>query len=75
MNDKEKQLAISSAILSLIFDIPLMTLLILWSVILICSIGNKEAFVNTLKGIGLASIVWTVGVILAYIVCTPIQTY
>ncbi len=66
MNDTEKQLAIGSAILSLIFDTPLMTLLILWSVILICTIGNKEAFINTLKVMGLANIVWVVGIILAY---------
>lgn len=66
MNDSEKQLAIGSAILSLIFDIPLMTLLILWSVILICTIGNKETFINVLKAMGLASIVWVVGIVLAY---------
>nr|DAP28680.1 MAG TPA: hypothetical protein [Caudoviricetes sp.] len=75
MNDSEKQLVIGSAILSLIFDIPLITLLILWFIILICTIGNKETFINTLKATGLASIVWTVGIILAYIVCTPVQTY
>ena len=66
MNDTEKQLAIGSAILSLIFDIPLMVLLILWSVILICTIGNKEAFVNTLKVMALATIVWVIGIVLAY---------
>ena len=66
MNDTEKQLAIGSAILSLIFDIPLITLLVLWSVILICSIGNKEAFVNTLKVMALATIIWVIGIVLAY---------
>ena len=66
MNDIEKQLAISSAILSLIFDIPLITLLVLWSLILICTIGNKEAFTNTLKVMALATIVWLVGIVLAY---------
>lgn len=66
MNNTEKQLAISSATLSLIFDIPLMTLLILWSVILIWTIGNKEAFINTLKAMGLTSIVWIAEFILAY---------
>lgn len=66
MNDNEKQLAIGSAILSLIFDIPLITLLVLWSVILICTIGNKEAFTNTLKIMALATIVWLVGIVLAY---------
>lgn len=72
MNDIEKQLAIGSAIISLIFNIPLITLLVLWSVILICTIGNKEAFINTLKAMGLASIVWAIGIVLAYIVCTPV---
>ena len=66
MNDIEKQLAIGSAILSLVFDIPLITLLVLWSVILICSIGNKEVFVNTLKVMALATIVWVIGIVLAY---------
>ena len=66
MNDIEKQLAIGSAILSLIFDIPLITLLVLWSLILICTIGNKEAFTNTLKVMALATIVWLVGIVLAY---------
>lgn len=66
MNDTEKQLAIGSAILSLIFDIPLMALLVIWSVILICTIGNKEAFVNTLKIMAVATIVWVVGIVLAY---------
>ena len=66
MNGAEKQLAIGSAILSLIFDIPLMTLLVLWSVILICTIGNKEAFTNTLKVMVVATIVWIVGIVLAY---------
>ena len=66
MNDNEKQLAIGSAILSLIFDIPLITLLVLWSVILICTIGNKEAFANTLKVMAVATIVWVIGFVLAY---------
>lgn len=66
MNDNEKQLAIGSAILSLIFDIPLMTLLVLWAVILICTIGNKEAFTNTLKVMAVATIVWVIGIVLAY---------
>ena len=66
MNDTEKQLAIGSAILSLIFDIPLITLLVLWSVILICTIGNKKAFTNTLKVMAVATIVWVVGFVLAY---------
>ena len=66
MNDNEKQLAIGSAILSLIFDIPLMALIALWSVILICTIGNKEAFTNTLKVMAIATIVWVVGIVLAY---------
>lgn len=66
MNDTEKQLAIGSAILSLVFDIPLITLLVLWSVILICTIGNKEAFVNTLKVMAVATIVWVVGIVLSY---------
>ena len=66
MNDNEKQLAIGSAILSLIFDIPLMALIALWSVILICTIGNKEAFTNTLRVMAVATIVWVVGFVLAY---------
>ena len=66
MNDTEKQLAIGSAILSLVFDIPLITLLVLWSVILICAISNKEAFVNILKVMALATIVWVVGIVFAY---------
>ena len=66
MNDTEKQLAIGSAILSLVFDIPLITLLVIWSVILICTIGNKKAFVNTLKVMTLAAIVWVIGIVLAY---------
>ena len=66
MNNTEKQLAIGSAILSLVFDIPLITLLVLWSVILICTIGNKEAFVNTLKVMALATIIWIIGIVLAY---------
>ena len=66
MNDTEKQLAIGSAILSLVFNVPLMALLVLWSVILICAIGNKEAFVNTLKIMALATIVWVIGIVLAY---------
>ena len=66
MNDTEKQLATGSAILSLVFDIPLTTLLVLWSVILICTIGNKKAFVNTLKVMTLAAIVWNIGIVLAY---------
>ena len=66
MNDNEKQLAIGSAILSLIFDIPLMALIVLWSVILICTIGNKEAFTNTLKVMAVATITWVDGIVLAY---------
>ena len=66
MNDNEKQLAIGSAMLSLIFDIPLITLLVLWSVILICTISNKEAFTNILKMITVATIVWVVGIVLSY---------
>ena len=66
MNSTEKQLAIGSAILSLVFDIPLITLLVIWSVILICTIGNKEAFVSTLKVMALATIVWVVGIVLTY---------
>ena len=66
MNDTEKQLAIGSAILSLVFDIPLMALLVIWSVILICTIGNKEAFANTLKVMALTTIVWVIGIVLAY---------
>ena len=66
MNDNEKQLAIGSAILSLIFDIPLMTLIAFWSIILICTIGDKKAFTTTLKVMAIATIVWVVGIILAY---------
>ena len=66
MNNNEKQLAIGSAILSLIFNIPLMALIALWSVILICTIDNKEAFTNTLKVMAVATIVWVIGFVLAY---------
>ena len=66
MNDNEKQLAIASALLSLIFDIPLMTLIVLWAIILICTIRNKEAFTNTLKVMAVATVVWVVGIVLVY---------
>lgn len=67
MNDNEKQLVIGSTLLSLIFNIPTMTLLLfLWAVILICTIRDKQAFSNTLKVMALATIVWFVGFILAY---------
>lgn len=67
MDDNEKQLVIGSTLLSLIFNIPTMTLLLfLWAVILICTIRDKQAFSNTLKVMALATIVWVVGFILAY---------
>lgn len=66
MNDTEKQMAIGSAILSLIFDIPLIALIGIWLVILICSIGNKKVFINILKAMALATIVWVIGIVLAY---------
>lgn len=66
MNDTEKQMAIGSAILSLIFNIPLIALIGIWFVILICSIGNKKAFINILKAMALATIVWIAGIVLAY---------
>ena len=66
MSNTEKQLAIISAILALICDIPLIALLAIWSVILICTIGNKEGFCNVLKSMALASFVWIIGIVLAY---------
>lgn len=66
MNNEEKQMVIWSAILALVFNIPLMALIGIWSVILFLTIGNMKAFCTVLKAIGLAVIVWFIGFILAY---------
>lgn len=66
MNNEEKQLAIWSAILALIFNIPLTALLTIWFLILFFTIGNIKSFCTTLKAIGLTVIVWFIGFMLAY---------
>lgn len=66
MSNTERQLAIISAILALICDIPLMALLTIWSVMLICTIGNKKTFCNVLKAMALTSFIWVIGIVLAY---------
>ena len=66
MNDTDKQLAILSGILALIFNIPLMSLIIVWGMILICTIGNKNLFMTVLKAMALAVLTWLVGFTLAY---------
>lgn len=66
MIDSDKQLAIGSAILALIFDIPLTELLAIWFFILFLTIGNMNSFCIVLKIIGLTVIAWLIAVVLAY---------
>ena len=66
MNNEQKQLAIWSAILALVFNIPLMALIAIWSVILFFTIGDIKSFCTVLKAAGLTVIVWFIGFILAY---------
>lgn len=66
MIDSEKQIAIWSAILALIFNIPLTALLGIWFLMLFFTIGNMKSFCSVLKAIGLTVIVWFIGLVLAY---------
>lgn len=66
MKDDDKQLAILAGILALIFNVPLMSLIIVWAMVLICTIGNKKSFITVLKAIALAAFTWLVGFTLAY---------
>lgn len=66
MNDDDKQLAIVSGILALIFNVPLMALIIIWAMVLICTIGSKNSFMTVLKAMTLAVFTWLVGFTLAY---------
>lgn len=66
MNDNDKQLAIVSGVLALIFNVPLMALIIIWTMVLICTIGNKKSFMTVLKAMALAVFTWLVGFTIAY---------
>lgn len=66
MNDDDKQLAIISGVLALIFNVPLMTLIIIWAMVLICTMGNKNSFMIVLKAMALAAFTWLVGFTVAY---------
>lgn len=65
MNDDDKQLAILSGILALIFNVPLVYLIIVWAMILLCTIGSKNSFMTVLKAMALVAITWLVGFTLA----------